>query len=89
VAETQGQLDFLRQKARRERELGLDVEVLDRRALIASRLISGPQWSAPSFAANEGKLNPLLANAADPALDHGKGRMLLEGQTVGQVAADR
>ncbi len=64
VAESPEQLDFLAHKAERERALGLELEILDRGALEEV----APYLGAPILGAElchmEGKLNPLLANAA-------------------------
>lgn len=64
VAESQAQLDFLKVKAARERELGLDAEILDRAALDRIAPYFGPAIVGAELCANEGKLNPLLCNAA-------------------------
>jgi glycine/D-amino acid oxidase-like deaminating enzyme len=64
VAESQEQLDFLKVKAQRERELGLEVELLDRAALDRIAPYFGRAIVGAELCANEGKLNPLLCNAA-------------------------
>jgi glycine/D-amino acid oxidase-like deaminating enzyme len=64
VAETAEQLGFLEQKCRREERLGLSVRMLDRAALERLAPYLGPAVIGAEFCADEGKLNPLLANAA-------------------------
>lgn len=64
VAESGDQLDFLKLKARRERELGLDVDILDRAALDRIAPYFGPAVVGAEICFDEGKLNPLLCNAA-------------------------
>jgi glycine/D-amino acid oxidase-like deaminating enzyme len=64
VAESREQLDFLAYKADRERALGLDVEVLGRAALREIAPYLGPAVIGGELCRLEGKLNPLLANAA-------------------------
>jgi glycine/D-amino acid oxidase-like deaminating enzyme len=64
VAETEADLEFLRQKAAAERAFGVDVEPVnaaDLRSmvpLIADRMIGG------TYCAGEGKINPMLATPA-------------------------
>lgn len=64
VAETAEQLDFLRHKAERERKLGLDSHILERADLDCEAPYLGPAVIGAELCANEGKLNPLQANAA-------------------------
>ena len=64
VAETGEQLDFLAAKCRREQALGLQAHMLDRAALGPVAPYLGPAVIGAEFCAHEGKLNPLLANAA-------------------------
>jgi glycine/D-amino acid oxidase-like deaminating enzyme len=64
VAEDERQLEFLRRKAKRESELGLDVAILDRAELDRIAPYLGPAVIGAEFCAHEGKVNPLLANAA-------------------------
>lgn len=63
LAEGTEQLRFLEAKAQRESARGLSVDLLDRAALdrIASWL--GPQIVGAELCHDEGKLNPLIANA--------------------------
>ena len=79
VAESQAQLDFLGQKAARERELGLDAEILDRAALSRIAPHFGPAIVGAELCANEGKLNPLLCNAAIRRWIKARGVVLAEG----------
>src|SRR5262249_4760387 len=64
VADDQGQLDFLAEKAERERELGLEVDIFDRKGLDGSAPYLRPGVVGGEVCHLEGKLNPLLANAA-------------------------
>lgn len=63
VAESPEQLEFLGRKAERERELGLDVEVIEGAALRRLAPYLSPAIIGAEFCAEEGKLNPLKANA--------------------------
>ncbi|WP_051887954.1 NAD(P)/FAD-dependent oxidoreductase [Caballeronia sordidicola] len=63
VAETPEQFDFLVAKSRRERELGLSVELLERADLERIAPYLGPAAFGAELCANEGKLNPLKCNA--------------------------
>ncbi len=63
LAEGEDQLRFLEQKARREAKFGLDVEILDRAALDRIAPWLGPQIVGAELCRDEGKLNPLVANA--------------------------
>lgn len=64
VAENRQQLDFLTRKSRRERELGLEVTILERADLDRIAPYLGPAVIGAEFCFHEGKVNPLLANAA-------------------------
>lgn len=64
LAESDEQMRFLAQKAAREARHGLDVALLSRRDLDAIAPWLGPQIVGAELCRNEGKLNPLLANAA-------------------------
>jgi glycine/D-amino acid oxidase-like deaminating enzyme len=64
VAESRDQFDFLATKCRREQELGLQVEMLDRAALDRIAPYLGPSIVGAEHCLTEGKLNPLLANQA-------------------------
>ncbi len=88
VAESQDQLDFLKTKARRERELGLDVEVLDRAALNRIAPYFGPAIVGAELCANEGKLNPLLCNAAIRQWINRLGVVVLDGEMATGLRRD-
>ena len=64
VAEDRRQLDFLARKARREKALGLEVAILGRSELDRIAPYLGPAVIGAELCAQEGKVNPLLANAA-------------------------
>lgn len=63
LAESAEQLAFLEAKAQREATHGLSVEILDRRALDKVAPWLGPQIVGAELCRDEGKLNPLIANA--------------------------
>lgn len=63
VAEDAAQLAFLEAKARREAAKGVDVELLDRPALERIAPWLGPQILGAELCRDEGKLDPLAANA--------------------------
>ncbi len=62
VAESDEQLSFLTAKCAREKELGLEVEMLDRSDLDRVAPYLGPAVIGAELCHNEGKVNPLLAN---------------------------
>jgi glycine/D-amino acid oxidase-like deaminating enzyme len=64
VAETPDSLDFLARKCEREARLGLTVTMLDRAALATMAPYLGEAVIGAELCAEEGKLNPLLANQA-------------------------
>ena len=82
IAETAEQLEFLHVKSKRERALGLDVEILERGELQRIAPYLGPSAYGAEFCANEGKLNPLLCNAAVRRWAVSKGVVLLEEESV-------
>jgi glycine/D-amino acid oxidase-like deaminating enzyme len=86
VAESQAQLDFLALKAARERQLGLDAEILDRAALDRIAPYFGPAIVGAELCANEGKLNPLLCNAAIRRWIKACGVVLAENTRVASIA---
>lgn len=63
LAEDAAQMAFLHEKAERERKKGLDVEILDRDALMRLAPWLSERISGAELCRNEGKLNPLMANA--------------------------
>jgi glycine/D-amino acid oxidase-like deaminating enzyme len=63
IAETPEQFEFLVVKSRRERELGLSVELLERADLARIAPYLGPAALGAELCADEGKLNPLKCNA--------------------------
>ena len=73
VAESREQYDFLAAKCRREQQLGLEVEMLDRSALDRIAPYLGPTIVGAELCPTEGKISPLLANQAvrRKALSHG------------------
>jgi glycine/D-amino acid oxidase-like deaminating enzyme len=88
VAESREQLDFLTYKAKRERAAGLDVEILDRAALDRIAPYFGPAVVGAELCANEGKLNPLLCNAAISGWARRKGAVLVDGVAATRIAPE-
>lgn len=82
IAESREGLDFLAAKVRRERELGLDSEILERADLDRIAPYLGPSVAGAELCRDEGKLNPLHCNAAIRAWVRGRGVPILEGETV-------
>jgi glycine/D-amino acid oxidase-like deaminating enzyme len=82
IAEDQRQLDFLAGKAKRETELGLDVTILGRSELHRIAPYLGPTVMGAEFCAHEGKVNPLLANAAMRRWAREQGAIQLWGEPV-------
>lgn len=64
VAEDETQFTFLSQKCARERAIGLDTHMLDRTELRRVAPYLGDSVYGAELCADEGKLNPLLANHA-------------------------
>lgn len=64
VAEDAAGFEFLRRKCARERGLGLDVDMLDRKELLEIAPYLNPAVHGAELCRDEGKLNPLAANAA-------------------------
>lgn len=85
VAESQDQLDFLEVKARRESKLGLDVDILDRAALDRIAPYFGPAVKGAELCSNEGKLNPLLCNAAIHRWLQSRGVTLIVNEAVERI----
>ena len=82
VAETMEQFAFLAQKCSRETALGLDVDMLDRAALERVAPYLGSAVIGAEFCATEGKLNPLLANAAIAARAKAAGARIVSARVV-------
>lgn len=87
VAEDAEQLAFLRQKAEREAELGLEVEILDRRALDRIAPYLGPRVIGAERCAIEGKVDPLAANDAIGRAAGAAGVMRRDGCRVERIEA--
>ncbi len=79
VAESPDQLEFLKRKADRERELGLSVDILDRTDLDRLAPYLGPAVIGAEICHDEGKLNPLKCNRAIRDWLQRLGVTLLEG----------
>lgn len=85
IAESADQFDFLAKKCRRERQLGLDVTMLDRNELMKIAPYLGPSVVGAELCANEGKLNPLLATTAVKLWGRQKGLNHITGTHVEHV----
>ena len=73
IAENTEQLEFLSQKCARERQLGLNVEMLNRAQIERIAPYLATSVVGAEFCANEGKVNPLLANSAIKQLARNSG----------------
>ncbi len=87
IAEDQRQLDFLAKKVRRETELGLDVHILDRAELDRIAPYLGRAVIGAELCTHEGKVNPLLANAAIRAWGLARGAVRLDEERILQLSA--
>ena len=85
VAESPDQVEFLAQKCHREAQLGLDARMLDRSEVERIAPYLGPSVQGAEFCATEGKVNPLLANAAIWKWATGLGVVLVPRTFVGSV----
>jgi glycine/D-amino acid oxidase-like deaminating enzyme len=88
VAETEESLAFLAQKCAREQRLGLGVEMLGRDALRRVAPYLGEAVIGAQFCAEEGKLNPLLANQAIRRAVLAVGSALLTESRVARLERD-
>ena len=82
IAEAQQDLDLLIAKCRREKSLGLDVSMIDRAELGRVAPYLGPSVVGAEYCADEGQVNPLLANAAIRRWAQRRGAALIEGEPV-------
>lgn len=83
LAEGGDQLAFLEKKARREEVFGLSVQILDRAALDRIAPWLGPQIVGAELCRDEGKLNPLVANARLRAHAQGLGVAFVADRIAG------
>ncbi|WP_144111293.1 NAD(P)/FAD-dependent oxidoreductase [Paraburkholderia sp. BCC1886] len=88
VAETPEQFEFLVTKSRRERELGLSVELLERADLERVAPYLGPAAFGAELCANEGKLNPLKCNAQIRAWAASQGVTIVDRCKVERLQAN-
>jgi glycine/D-amino acid oxidase-like deaminating enzyme len=88
VAETPDSYEFLAQKCEREKRLGLTVEMLDRAALSRIAPYLSDAVIGAEFCAEEGKLNPLLANQAVRRAFLGSGGILLPETRATRIERD-
>lgn len=87
LAEGADQLAFLEAKAEREAARGLDVEILGRAALDRIAPWLGPQIVGAELCRDEGKLNPLVANARLRARTEELGVLRAEDRVI-RIEAD-
>jgi glycine/D-amino acid oxidase-like deaminating enzyme len=85
VAEDQQQLGHLVKKAKRETELGIEVAILDRAELDRVAPYLGPAVIGAEICTHEGKVNPLLANAATRRWAREKGAVQMWSEPVLRV----
>ena len=88
VAETAESYEFLARKCEREKRLGLQVEMLGRAELARVAPYLGEAVVGAEFCAEEGKLNPLLANQAVRHALLALGSALLPETRVEHLAPD-
>lgn len=88
VAETAESYEFLARKCEREKRLGLTVEMLDRAALTRIAPYLSDAVVGAEFCAEEGKLNPLLANQAVRRALLAHGGVLLPETRVARLTRD-
>ena len=88
VAETPESYEFLAQKCEREKRLGLTVEMLDRAALSRIAPYLSEAVIGAEFCAEEGKLNPLLANQAVRRALLARGGIVLPETRVARIERD-
>ncbi len=88
VAETAESYEFLARKCEREKRLGLTVEMLDRAALARVAPYLSDAVVGAEFCAEEGKLNPLLANQAVRHALLARGGLLLPETRVIRLTRD-
>jgi glycine/D-amino acid oxidase-like deaminating enzyme len=82
VAEDQRQLDLLTEKCGREQSLGLDVSILERTELERIAPYLGPAVVGAEYCADEGKVNPLLANTAIRRWAKREGAVFVDAEPV-------
>jgi glycine/D-amino acid oxidase-like deaminating enzyme len=87
VAESEEQLGFLADKARRERAAGLDVEILGQEELARLAPYLGPAIVGAAFCGDEGKIDPLAANLALRRWAAGQGVRRIDGVAVEAVTS--
>ncbi|WP_170984993.1 FAD-binding oxidoreductase [Roseomonas sp. AR75] len=88
VAETPESYEFLARKCEREKRLGLQVEMLGRAELARIAPYLGEAVIGAEFCAEEGKLNPLLANQAVRRALQALGGALLPETRIERLEAD-
>jgi len=85
VAETSDQFEFLRKKCERETVLGLNVEMLERAQIERIAPYLGQSVVGAELCADEGKVNPLLANRAVKKMARTMGVQFLYGLRIEQI----
>jgi glycine/D-amino acid oxidase-like deaminating enzyme len=85
IAESTEQLEFLSRKCARERQLGLNVEMLDRAQIERIAPYLAKSVVGAEFCADEGRVNPLRANSAIKKLAKNFGVQFLQNLTVDDI----
>lgn len=88
LAETPEHMSYLAAKCANERRYGLDVEILDRAELQRVAPYLNPQMLGAQFCRNEGKINPLRANAALRKAAAELGVAIIDGEAVRSITPE-
>ena len=88
VAESREQLDFLAQKAERERALGIDARIIEQPDLEQIAPYLGPAVVGVELCSNEGRLDPLRTNTALRLWARGVGVTFIGETPVDRVTRD-
>ncbi|NMG37813.1 FAD-dependent oxidoreductase [Chelativorans sp. ZYF759] len=82
LAEDAAQLDFLRRKIRSEREVGIEVELIERDAIARIAPHVSERMIAAAWCPGEGKINPMVATPALARAAWAAGARFAEGVTI-------
>lgn len=88
LAETSQHMRYLADKCANERKFGLDVELLDRAELRRVAPYLDPAVLGAQFCRNEGKVNPLRANAGLRKAAAELGVAIIDGETVRSITPE-
>lgn len=89
VAETQGDLASLERKSAREQAHGIDTQVISRRELRDVAPYLDEKLAGATYCAREGKVDPLLANAAIRDRAISSGAIIVDGVCVDRLDCDK